>query len=172
MMHRHNMARRWTSLVIVGPEQFINQHPGEAVSIRRADGRNSLHLCAATFPRDTSLQAPTGTASTIIDKLLNEGLRVDSTDLTGQTPLHYAVRTGNLETVRSLCQHGANPNHPAKWRRSTPLQLAAVLGNDEIVIELLNHGGNPDLEQSRGENARELYQKFSGKQWGFSSEIN
>jgi len=153
-------------------EQFINQHPGEAVSIRRADGRNSLHLCAATFPADTSLQAPTGTASTIIDKLLNEGLRIDSTDLTGQTPLHYAVRTGNLESVRSLCQHGANPNHPAKWQRSTPLQIAAILGNDEIVKVLLNHGGNPDLEQSRGENARELYQEFSGKRWRFSSKIN
>jgi len=98
-------------------------------------------------------------------------LGIDSTDLTGQTPLHYAVRTGNLEAVRSLCGHGANPNHPAKWQRSTPLQLAAVLGNDEILIELLNHGGDADREQSRGENARELYQEFHGKKWSFFSKI-
>ena len=152
-------------------EGFIKQNPGEAVSIRRSDGRNSLHLCAATFPADTSLQAPIRNTSTIIDTLIHEGLGIDSTDLTGQTPLHYAVRTGNLEAVRSLCGHGANPNHPAKWQRSTPLQLAAVLGNDEILIELLNHGGDADREQSRGENARELYQEFHGKKWSFFPKI-
>ena len=77
---------------------------------------------------DTSFKPESGTVEKIIDLLLNEGIKVDNTDLTGQTPLHYAVRTGHLDADNKLCSEGANPNHQAKWQKLSPLHLASVLG--------------------------------------------
>ena len=105
------------------------------------------------------------TVEKIIDLLLNEGIKVDNTDLTGQTPLHYAVRTGHLDAVKKLCSEGANPNHQAKWQKLSPLHLASVLGDEEIIEELLKNGGDPKLKQSRGESSYELYEIFHDEEF-------
>ncbi|KAJ5619208.1 hypothetical protein N7510_003192 [Penicillium lagena] len=49
---------------------------------------------------------------------------VDQKDENGRTPLHHAVLSGNLESVYSILQAGANPNIADK-HGSTPLHLAA-----------------------------------------------
>ena len=87
-------------------------------------------------------------------------VNVNTTDHTGQTPLHYAVRTAHFEAVRKLCELGANPNQRAHWQGLTPLHLAAVVGSTNIINELLKAGGDPDLKQSRGESARDLLSLF------------
>jgi ankyrin repeat protein len=56
----------------------------------------------------------------------------------GATPLYRAVRSIDLQTVRALLDHGANPSMPVK-DGSTPLMAAAGLGapraDDEEVTE-------------------------------------
>lgn len=51
------------------------------------------------------------------------------------TPLHDAVRVGNLDTVQWLVEHGANPLVKDTLLQ-TPLQLARDLGMTEIVAFL------------------------------------
>jgi ankyrin repeat protein len=117
-------------------------------------------MTVTSFYQTPSFKPEKGTVTKIIDRLIDEGIGVNSIDSTGQTPLHYAVRTGNLEAVQKLCQKGGNPNHQAKWQNLTPLQIASVIGDKEIIIELLKSGGKSDLKQSLGENSHDLYKTF------------
>lgn len=139
---------------------FIRDNPGKTVNAMRSDGRNALHMTVTSFYQTPSFKPEKGTVTKIIDRLIDEGIGVNSIDSTGQTPLHYAVRTGNLEAVQKLCQKGGNPNHQAKWQNLTPLQIASVIGDKEIIIELLKSGGKSDLKQSLGENSHDLYKTF------------
>ncbi|GFS24692.1 ankyrin repeat family A protein 2 [Elysia marginata] len=43
-----------------------------------------------------------------LERLLDEGLRLDHTNHNGQTPLHVAVNLDNLDIVRTIAQHGAD----------------------------------------------------------------
>lgn len=153
----------WKKLELV--DDFIKENPEKTLIARRSDGRSALHMAATSFYRSPSFKPESGTVEKIIDRLLNEGIKVDNTDLTGQTPLHYAVRTGHLDAVKKLCSEGANPNHPAKWQKLSPLHLASVLGDEEIIEELLKNGGDPKLKQSRGESSYELYKIFHDEEF-------
>ena len=153
----------WKKLELV--DDFIKENPEKTLIARRSDGRSALHMAATSFYRSPSFKPESGTVEKIIDRLLNEGIKVDNTDLTGQTPLHYAVRTGHLDAVKKLCSEGANPNHQAKWQKLTPLHLASVLGDEEIIEELLKNGGDPKLKQSRGESSFELYKIFHDEEY-------
>ena len=106
------------------------------------------------------LKSPNSSTDKVIDLLVGLGINVNTTDHTGQTPLHYVVRTAHFEAVRKLCQLGANPNQRAHWQGLTPLHLAAVVGSTNIINELLKAGGDPELKQSRGESARDLLSLF------------
>ena len=68
-----------------------------------------------------------------------------------QIELYTASSCGNIHTVRSLLDHGVNPNkkcedndgrRDVKW---TPLQVAIQKGYLEIVLLLLEGGANPEL---------------------------
>ena len=133
-------------------KKFIDENPGKIQTVLKSDGRNALHFGVLNFPNS-------GTDK-VIDLLVGKGINVNSTDHTGQTPLHYAVRTAHFEAVRKLCELGANPNQRAHWQGLTPLHLAAVVGSTNIINELLKAGGDPDLKQSRGESARDLLSLF------------
>lgn len=72
----------------------------------------------------------------------------DSALTIGATPLHRAARGGDVESVRLLLQHGADPELP-QVQGITPLQLAAGLGhggadtrgrfyNENQAIDVLN----------------------------------
>lgn len=117
------------------------------------------------------LNYPNSGTDKVIDLLVGQGINVNSTDHTGQTPLHYAVRTAHFEAVRKLCELGANPNQRAHWQGLTPLHLAAVVGSTNIINELLKAGGDPDLKQSRGETARDLLNLFHKIEIPMSSRI-
>jgi ankyrin repeat protein len=51
---------------------------------------------------------------------------------TGATPLHLAIRKGNIEIVKHLLKSGAVPTIPDK-KNVTPLQLAKQKGFTDIV---------------------------------------
>ncbi|HEX2269653.1 MAG TPA: ankyrin repeat domain-containing protein, partial [Pyrinomonadaceae bacterium] len=62
----------------------------------------------------------------------------------GMTALMRAARHGRVQMVRTLLEHGADPN-VARSDKFTALSLAAFFGHTEIVEILLNHGARTDV---------------------------
>src|SRR5262249_14308438 len=77
--------------------------------------------------------------------LLAGGSAVDVPDNWRRSPLHYAVKRGNIKLVESLLNAGANPNvkDSPDDKGTTPLHIAAESGNKEIVAFLLRHRAYP-----------------------------
>ena len=61
--------------------------------------------------------------------------------LPGWTDLHTAAQTGQLDVVRLLLAHGADPNAREAGDNTYPLHWAAAHGHLEIVRTLLDAGG-------------------------------
>ncbi|KWW26849.1 MAG: ankyrin [bacterium P3] len=63
----------------------------------------------------------------------------------GETLLHWAVMNDNLDAVKFLVNHGANPNAHDTYNGQSPISIAASEFNSiEILNYLLAHGGNPN----------------------------
>lgn len=74
--------------------------------------------------------------------LLKQGADVNAADPDGTTPLQWAVRSDDIDTVQMLLRAGANPK-PSNRYGVTPLSLAAGNGNAAIVDVLLKAGADP-----------------------------
>jgi len=57
-----------------------------------------------------------------------------------RTVLHYAVLSGNYETVNLLIKQGAKVNFPTDYQKPTPLDLA-ILKGDPILVKILIDAG-------------------------------
>lgn len=86
----------------------------------------------------------------------SQGLDVNSTCALGRTPLHYAMKTKNVDVVRDLLNAGANPKVTDVYG-DTPLHaLAKFWGGkqssdvDETVELLLAHGADPKQSNNEG----------------------
>lgn len=89
-----------------------------------------------------------------VEKLLAHGADVTLQDADGDTALHGAAQTGNVEIVRMLLDKGANPNAKNK-QGGTPLMWAAVYGNVEAARLLLDRGADASLKDIDGITAAE-----------------
>ena len=56
-----------------------------------------------------------------------------------RTALSNAADRGDIELVRELLKHGADPNLPAKFLKNRPASLAKEAGHEEVVQLLLKH---------------------------------
>jgi len=56
--------------------------------------------------------------------------------------LHLAVKSGNIEMIKSLLKSGLNIEDKAKTK-ITPLQMAILYQNVKVVKFLIEHGANP-----------------------------
>lgn len=81
--------------------------------------------------------------------LLEKGANPNSTDMFGDTPLHYAARERNLMVVKTLLAKKADVNCQNK-NGETPIFLAAGRGDVEIVKLLLDNGAKLDVKTKKG----------------------
>lgn len=72
-----------------------------------------------------------------IHYLLKAGASVDEADETGMTPLMYAVESGDIEVVKVLLFHGADPEKPNPHSSVLPIFEAARCGFTDIVRALV-----------------------------------
>uniref|UniRef100_A0A914BZ29 Ankyrin repeat protein n=2 Tax=Acrobeloides nanus TaxID=290746 RepID=A0A914BZ29_9BILA len=85
----------------------------------------------------------------IVKLLLDNNADVHAVDAYGNTVFHYAIRSGNIEIVKTLVEHiGMLCKKNAEQR--DPLQISVEHGNKEITNYLLDklsdsHTKNPDL---------------------------
>ena len=77
--------------------------------------------------------------------LSKEGVDPNAANLYNWTPLHAAVKLGDPELVRLVCQAGAIVNRPDNGGE-TPVYLAASLNSDEIVDVLFEFAADPRIE--------------------------
>jgi hypothetical protein len=105
---------------------------------KRKENKDSIWTAAKTGDLDE------------IKKQLANGIKVDSRDAMGITPLSLAVLTGEIEVARFLISKGADVNARGN-DGGTALQGAAYLGQSEAVKLLLDKGADPNLRNKRGE---------------------
>jgi ankyrin repeat protein len=70
--------------------------------------------------------------------LLDDGVRLDSMDLQGQTPLMWAALNGEVKIAEHLLRAGANVNATDWWGRSA-LTFALTYNHKDIVTLLIDH---------------------------------
>ncbi|MCC7124414.1 MAG: ankyrin repeat domain-containing protein [Acidobacteria bacterium] len=68
----------------------------------------------------------------------------------GFAPLHFAVRQGFIDTVKTLVEAGADVNQLNPGDQSTPLVVATVNGFFDVGMYLLEHGADPNLASENG----------------------
>ena len=83
--------------------------------------------------------------SKMVKLLLEAGANPNKENSAGVLPLCCAIAIENLDSVRQLLEHGADPNLVPKsiaQKVKTPLELARELGNDEIFRACLTKTKN------------------------------
>lgn len=105
--------------------------------------------CSKTNP--LLLAAGMGKKELIIT-LIEQGNDVNSPDLAGRTPLHWAVQMGRYEAAKVLIKHGARLDSRTKHDQNTPLHEAIRRGAADLkLIKLLveNHASIHAKNRSR-----------------------
>jgi hypothetical protein len=103
---------------------------------------------ALLFAINTAPQHPTESKQ-IIELLLDHGVDINAGDSSGVTPLHAAVRQGQVANADFLIAHGADVN--AKENQGwSPLHLAASLNNGAMVSLLLSRHADVAVRDDKG----------------------
>lgn len=68
----------------------------------------------------------------------------------GLTPLHHAVRQGNLDAVIALLDGGADINDTSLVDHTTPLVMALINGQFDVAMRLIARGANPNIATADG----------------------
>ncbi|KAK3087153.1 hypothetical protein FSP39_002416 [Pinctada imbricata] len=90
-----------------------------------------------------------GNVQQIKTLLSNGGIKVNDSDDTGMTLMHWACDRGNVDMVQALLALKADVNIQDE-EKQTPLHYAVSCEHAEVVRLLLSHGANKDLRDSDG----------------------
>lgn len=85
-----------------------------------------------------------------------EGIRVDSTDAHGATPLIHAAYKGNAEACGVLLAHGADVNWYQHSDKYTPLMFSMLSGSPSTTKVLLDAGADKGAVNNSGRNAFQI----------------
>lgn len=101
---------------------------------------------SAPFESAPLIRAITNGHLEIADLLLNNGARHD---LGNGSYLAFAIMSGDLEMVKKLIEHGANPD-TAGPGGVVPISIAVATGDVAMVDILLDAGAHPERKNSDG----------------------
>ncbi|KAK9722445.1 Ankyrin repeats (3 copies) [Popillia japonica] len=82
--------------------------------------------------------------------LLDKGADTSLKDCNGLTCMHYAIDSGNLETVRFVVEHGIDINVADNKGWTGLLRAVVMENNDEIVKYLLQNGADINVKDTNG----------------------
>jgi cytohesin len=86
----------------------------------------------------------------VIEALIHAGARLDAvTEFTGQTPMHSAVASGQVQNMGSLILAGASIESRC-LKGGTPLHWAAQHGSVQIMGKLIDAGAMLEARDQRG----------------------
>ena len=94
--------------------------------------------------------------STAVEQILDAGgQRFINDPVRGQTALSIAVSKGNMEVVRVLLDHKADPNK-MNADQTTALMRAAEIGNADLVASLMVAGADTSIRNSQLQTASDI----------------
>lgn len=99
--------------------------------------------------------AESGNATAVEQILDAGGVRFVNDLVRGQTALSIAVSKGNMEVVRVLLDHKADPNK-MNVDQTTPLMRAAEIGNADLVAALMVSGADTSIRNSQLQTASDI----------------
>src|SRR5690242_9546876 len=115
---------------------------GGHMTIQRMVGLGAVALLAAALAQAASTEiadaAERGDREAV-RKYIQQKLDVNAAQADGDTGLHWAVQSGDLEMADLLIRAGANPS-VANHAGARPLLMAAVNGNAAMIEKLVAAG--------------------------------
>ena len=90
-----------------------------------------------------------------LKKLISLGANVDSQEVYGSSPLHWASTLGRLDCLRELIRSGADI-HARNKHGETPLHWAASDGQISCIRELLTFGADLSLLNSKNQTPKDM----------------
>ncbi len=109
--------------------------------IKDNEGNNLLHI-AALYGHES-----------LCEQYIQKGLKIDSKNSAGETPLMLAARNGNPEIVTWLLEKNPNNIDALNNEDESALSIAARSGNYAIVKTLLKAGADINLKNKKGHRA-------------------
>ncbi len=159
--HRLGPIGNYFAIDLVGP------HAGVVTFVDHESfpvDTTALTEVAASFPAllerlggSMTEASPPTTVSEAIAKGDADALRVLLAGGCGATGfVHRAVRTGSLEVVRLVLEHGGDANERNEFTKETPLFAAAREDRADMVALLLAHRADPNARCGVGGTALEM----------------
>ena len=96
-----------------------------------------------------------------VKTLIEDGADLYSANVRGQTPLHLASMTDNVDVVRTLVDGGAAIDVMEPAENIRPLHNCAINGCNQVCEFLLRHGADMDARTRQGDTALHLATKHN-----------
>ena len=77
-----------------------------------------------------------------LEVLLFMGANVNARNALGQSPLYWAVTTGNINSTRAIIRNGGDPNEQQGYNGLTPLICTVFATDRKLALALLDEGAD------------------------------